>query len=352
MVVRKIPRLLFIVLLSSLIVCCSERKETKLQKYELNGRIQGTYYHIVYYHLSEKDCEKRNLITPKQIEKAIDSIFTVVDNSLSLWNPNSLLNKLNHNMTNKVDKVFKDNYMQAKHISDMTNGMLDITIGALVRAYGFAYEERRELSDREIDSMMMYVGYEKLKLKEDTLYKSYPQTQMDFNAVAQGYTTDQISDFLKKHNISSHIVDVGGEVYASGLKPDGQNWRVAVEQPSDSMSSERVFNTLIKLKNQSIVTSGNYRKFYVEKGIKYSHTINPKTGRCAKNTLLSASVVAHTAVMADGLATACMVMGLDETKKFLEKHPQYAAILIYSDEKGDLKTYVSPTLEDKIEKVN
>ena len=340
------------VLLSSLIVCCSGRKEPGLQKYELNGMTQGTYYHIVYYHLSETDCEKRNIITPIQIAKAIDSIFTVVDNSLSLWNPNSLLNKLNHNMTNKVDKVFKDNYMQAKHISDMTGGMLDITIGALVRAYGFAYEKRRELSDREIDSMMMYVGYEKLKLKGDTLYKSYPQTQMDFNAVAQGYTTDQISDFLKRHNISSHIVDVGGEVYASGLKPDGQNWRVAVEQPYDSMSSERVFNTLIKLKNQSIVTSGNYRKFYVEKGIKYSHTINPKTGRPSKNTLLSVSIVANTAVMADGLATACMVMGLDKTKEFLDEYPQYAAILIYSDETGDLKTYVSPTLEDKIEKVN
>ena len=350
--VRKLSGLFVTVLLSSLIVCCSGRKEPGLQKYELNGMTQGTYYHIVYYHLSETDCEKRNIITPIQIAKAIDSIFTVVDNSLSLWNPNSLLNKLNHNMTNKVDKVFKDNYMQAKHISDMTGGMLDITIGALVRAYGFAYEKRRELLDSEIDSMMMYVGYEKLKLKGDTLYKSYPQTQMDFNAVAQGYTTDQISDFLKRHNISSHIVDVGGEVYASGLKPDGQNWRVAVEQPSDSMSSERVFNTLIKLKNQSIVTSGNYRKFYVEKGIKYSHTINPKTGRPSKNTLLSVSIVANTAVMADGLATACMVMGLDKTKEFLDEHPQYAAILIYSDETGDLKTYVSPTLEDKIEKVN
>ena len=245
---------------------CKNKENSELKKYTLNGRTQGTYYHIVYYAPEDKWCIKNNWQTSSQIKKGIDSILIKIDNSISLWNPQSLLNKINDNQTNVMNIILKENFLAAEKISKLTDGNFDISLGALIEAHGFAAKERKKLSKQEIDSMMLYVGYEKLRLEEGKLIKQYPQTKIDFNAIAQGYTTDQISNYLKRNNINQHIVDVGGEVFASGKKPDGQQWRVAIEEPSKDMYAEREYNSFIKLENKSIVTSGNYRKYIEEVG--------------------------------------------------------------------------------------
>mgnify|MGYP003466724598 FL=1 len=329
---------------------CKNKENPELKKYSLNGRTQGTYYHIVYYAPTDKWCIKNNWQTSSQIKKSIDSILIKIDNSISLWNPQSLLNKINDNQTNVMNTILKENFLAAEKISKLTDGNFDISLGALIEAHGFAAKERKKLSKQEIDSMMLYVGYEKLRLEDDKLIKQYPQTKIDFNAIAQGYTTDQISNYLKRNNINQHIVDVGGEVFASGKKPDGQQWRVAIEEPSKDMYAEREYNSFIKLENKSIVTSGNYRKYIEEDGIRLSHTINPKTGYSVSHNLLSVSVIAQDATTADGLATAFMVMGKEKAEEFLNTHPEYDAIFIYSTKEGEIETSHTKNLDQILEK--
>ena len=333
-----------------LIVSCS-KPEAKLQKFTLDGRVQGTYYHIVYYHFDDKAATQKNLLTQAGIQHGIDSIFKAIDETLSLWNPNSILSKVNENKETLLNQIFIDNFNSAMAFSELTDGDFDITVAPLIKAYGFANEKGSKPTDRQADSLLQYIGYKKVQIKNRRLEKQYPQTQLDFNAIAQGYTTDCISKYLSAHNITSHIVDVGGEVYASGKKPDGQQWRVAIEQPSDSIDAPRRYNTLVRLENQSIVTSGNYRKYTIENGIKYTHTINPHTGKPAKHSLLSVSVTAPTSTEADALATAFMVMGMEKAEQFMVKHPEYQAVFIYCDKDGKTKTKISETLKSKIETV-
>lgn len=304
--------------------------EQKEKKYVFDGLVQGTYYHIIIY---SKDTT--------QIQQGFDSIFTLVDNTFSLWNKNSLLTKLNNNEQVNLNSLFIDNFNRAKQINILTDGALDITIGAIVQAYGFANKDKQEINKRVIDSLKTFIGMDKVSIKDNKLIKTYKETQLDFNAIAQGYTTDMISDFLTKRGVENFLVDVGGEVYCKGEKPNGKSWSVAIETPTDDAKNERSYQTLVKLKNKSIVTSGNYRKFYMENGVKYSHTIDPKTAQSVKHNLLSASAIADDATLADGLATAFMVMGLEKSKEFLSKHKEFAGYFIYSDEKGDMKVWQS-----------
>lgn len=328
---------------------CKDEKTPELKKYTINGRTQGTYYHIVYFAPEDKWCIKNNQKTSSQIKKGIDSILTMIDNSISLWNPNSLLNKINSNQTNQMNKILIENFIEAEKISKLTEGNFDISLGAVIEAHGFAAKERKKLSDAEIDSMMLYVGYDKLRIEDGKLIKQYPQTRIDFNAIAQGYTTDAISKYLTNNKISQHIVDVGGEVYANEKKTDGQQWRVAIEKPSKDMYAEREYNSFVKLENKSIVTSGNYRKYVEEDGIRLSHTIDPKTGYSVSHNLLSVSVIAENATLADGLATAFMVMGKEKAEEFLRTHPEYDAIFIYSNSKGEIETSHTKNLDKILE---
>lgn len=343
------PLLLLSAIIALLASCGSP--EAKLQKFTLDGKIQGTYYHIVYYHFDDKIASRESMVTQSEIKQGIDSIFKAIDETLSLWNPNSILSKVNENKETALNQIFIDNFNAAETFSEMTDGCFDITVAPLIKAYGFANEKGYIPTNRQIDSLLQYVGWETIQIKNGKLVKQYPQTQLDFNAIAQGYTSDCISKYLSANKITSHIIDVGGEVYASGRKPDGQQWRVAIEQPSDSIDAPRKYNTLIKLENQSIVTSGNYRKFIIENGIKYTHTINPKTGKPAMHTLLSVSAIANTATEADALATAFMVMGMEKAEKFIALHPQYQAIFIFCDKDGKTKTKISQAIASKVETV-
>lgn len=348
---KSLVKHIFLLFAISVLVASCSKPEAKLQKFTLDGRVQGTYYHIVYYHFDDKAATKKNLLTQAGIQHGIDSIFKAIDETLSLWNPNSILSKVNDNKETLLNQIFIDNFNSAMAFSELTDGDFDITVAPLIKAYGFANEKGSKPTDRQADSLLQYIGYKKVQIKDRKLEKQYPQTQLDFNAIAQGYTTDCISKYLSTHSITSHIVDVGGEVYASGKKPDGQQWRVAIEQPSDSIDAPRRYNTLVRLENQSIVTSGNYRKYTIENGIKYTHTINPHTGKPAKHSLLSVSVTAPTSTEADALATAFMVMGMEKAEQFMVKHPEYQAVFIYCDKDGKTKTKISETLKSKIETV-
>ena len=302
---------------------------------KIEGKAQGTTYHITYF-----DVENRNF------QPEIIKILADFDLSVSTYIPNSIISKINSNEKNiKVDTYFKTCFKKAKQVWKDTQGAFDPTVFPLVNAWGFGPGKKLKIEQTKIDSILTFVGFEKIKLKGNRIVKKDPRVCLDFNAFAQGYSVDVVADFLKSKKITSFIVEIGGEVYGNGKKPDGTNWNVGIETPIDNKASENPLTATVKLENLALATSGNYRKFIIENGIKYAHRIDPKTGYPTENNLLSASIFSKKCITSDANATGILVMGLEKAKTFLANHPELNAYLIYSDENGNYQTYETPKLK-------
>jgi FAD:protein FMN transferase len=248
--------------------------------------------------------------------------------------------------TNVVtDKYFETCFNKSVEVSKNTDGAFDATVMPLVNAWGFGPKRKTRVDSTVIDSLLKFIGYKLIELKDNKVIKKDVRVQLDFNAIAQGYSTDLISEFLASKGISKYLVEIGGEVYAKHKKLNGDYWKVGIEKPEENIATTNPLKAIVRLKNKALSTSGNYRKFYVENGIKYSHEINPKTGYPAHNTLLSASVFAKNCITADAYATAFMVMGLEKTIKFLTKNPNIEVYLIYSNTDGNYLIYESEGLK-------
>ncbi len=195
-----------------------------------------------------------------------------------------------------------------------------------------------------IDSLLPLINYKAVSLSNRKIIKENPGIQFDFNAIAQGYSVDLVAGFLKTKGIENYIVDIGGEVVARGKKSDGSLWRVGIEKPTKTKNSERTLKAIVTLENKSLATSGSYRKYYEEEGVRYSHTLNPETGYPVTHSLLSVSVLAKNATIADAYATSFMVMGFEKAKLFLEENKEFEAYFIYS-EKDTLKTYCTKGMQ-------
>ena len=311
-----------LVLSALILVSCTH----KPQKINYSGITQGSYFSITYY-----DEEGRTF------ESEIDSIFKEVDNSVSLWNENSIIRKVNRNEDIVVNQIFKDNFEWARKASEFSNGAFDATIGPLVSAWGFHYKKELEMTPEMVDSISQLVDYRKIEIVDDKVVKANPNMTLDFNAVALGYTTDLIGKFLETKGIDNYLVDVGGEIFAHGTKPNGEQWTIGIEKPAENFDSERSVQIKINLKDKGIVTSGNYRKYIEKDGIRYSHSIDPKTGYPVEQNLLSATVIADNASWADCLATICMLVGKEKASKLLEDQG-VEAYFIFVDENGTLQT--------------
>jgi len=307
---------------------------------KIEGYAQGTTYHITYF-----DKKNRNWQTQ------IDTLLRQFDLSVSTYIPNSVISKINANKPNiKVDKYFITCFKKAKEVWKNTHGAFDPTVYPLVNAWGFGPGKKQKIEQTKIDSMLQFVGFDLITLKGKRIIKKDPRVALDFNAFAQGYSVDVVSDFLKSKGINNFIVEIGGEVYANGKKPNGENWKVGIEQPYDNKESENPYNIIANLENLALATSGNYRRFIVENGVKYAHHLDPKTGYPTKNNLLSASIFSKQCIASDANATGVLVMGLEKAKVFLQQHPELQAYLIYSDENGNFKTYTSDGLSAILEK--
>ena len=313
---------LFFILLAFLLVSCVK----KPQRINYSGITQGSYFSITYY--DEDD---------RGFEAEIDSIFREVDNSVSLWNENSIIRKVNQNEDVIVNQIFKDNFEWARKASELSNGAFDATIGPLVSAWGFHYKKELEMTPEMVDSIRQLVDYRKIEIVDDKVVKANPNMTLDFNAVAQGYTTDIIGKFLETKGISNYLVDVGGEIMARGTKPNGELWTIGIEKPAENFNSERSVQIKINLKDKGIVTSGNYRKYIEKDGVRYSHSIDPKTGYPVEQNLLSATVIADNASWADCLATICMLVGKEKASKLLENQG-VEAYFIYVDNDGRIQS--------------
>ena len=297
------------------------------QKIKYEGITQGSYFSITYY-----DEEGRSF------EHEIDSIFREVDNAVSLWNENSIIRKVNRNEDVVVNQIFKDNFEWAQKASEFSDGAFDATIGPLVSAWGFHYKKELEMTPEIVDSIKQLVDYHKIEIIDDKVVKANPNMTLDFNAVAQGYTTDLIGKFLESRDIRDYLVDVGGEIFAKGTKPNGEMWTIGIEKPAENFDSERSVQIKLKLKDKGIVTSGNYRKYIEKNGVRYSHSIDPKTGYPVEQNLLSATIIADNASWADCLATICMLIGKEKASKLLEDQG-VEAYFIYVGKDGVIRTH-------------
>ena len=307
----------------------------------INGEAQGSTYHIVYF-----DEQDRNF------KPEIEQILKDFDLSLSTYMPNSIISRINANEPDVlVDDYFIACFKKAKEIWKHTNGAFDPTVYPLVNAWGFGPGKKLTIEKQKIDSILKFVGFNKIKLKGNKIIKKDPRVSLDFNAFAQGYSVDVVSEFLSSKGITSYVVEIGGEVYAKGKKPNGDYWTIGIEQPSENKESANPLKALAKLIDLSVATSGDYRKFIVENGVKYAHTISPKTGYPVKNNLLSVSLFSDDAITSDAMATGIMVMGLEKAKVFLKKHKELQAYMIYSDENEGYQVYETIGLKDIITEI-
>lgn len=321
------------------LICCvamiSCKTETADIKVQFGGEAQGTYYVVTYF-------SSDTVVTQNQI----DSLLKAFDQIASIWQPNSLISQINRNETDVVNnRYFSDIFNLSQRISVETGGAFDITVGPLVNAWGFGFKNRMDMTGEKVDSIMKFVGFQNIRLVNGRIIKDYPNTQIDFNAIAKGYSIDVIGGFLESFGINNYLVDIGGEVLARGSKPEGEKWVIGIEKPTEEATAERTLKATIKVGNIAVATSGNYRKFYIEEGVKYAHTIDPATGYPVIHSLLSATVFSDSTARADAYATSFMVMGLEKTKSFLEQNKQIEAYLIFSDEQGNIKTFATSGVE-------
>jgi len=319
------------IIFSSFLLLLAFSCSKPLEPVKLSGEAQGTYYSIIYYDMQQRD-----------LQDEIDSILNAFDQSVSLWVPGSIISRINRNEPNVIpDKNFIDNFNLSEEVAAKTKGAFDLTVGELVRAWGFGFDEKKHENSQIIDSILQFTGYKKVHLVDGKILKDDPRTTFDFNAIAQGYSVDLVGDFLDAKGIHNYLIDIGGEVEGKGGKPDGSFWKVGIEKPAENKDDPRDLKAVIELKNRSVATSGNYRKFYVENGVRYSHTIDPRTGYPVQHSLLSASVMADKAAVADAYATSFMVMGLKKSIEFVNHDKNLEAFFIYSDEEGKYQVYAT-----------
>jgi thiamine biosynthesis lipoprotein len=330
---RNFVFLLGVIILSS----CGERVPIK-QKIVVDGFAQGTTYNVTYISIDGVNHQR-----------AIDSMLIEIDNSLSTYQKKSIISKFNQaDSLGGIDQLFADVYAISKQVYESTNGSFDPTVAPIVNAWGFGFENLHSTDSSIIDSLLEFVDFEKMYLSNETVSKAKKGMMLDFNAVAQGYSVDVLAELLEVRGIENYLVEVGGELKAKGLNMNDTLWRIGIDRPLPDLK-EREIEAIINLENKALATSGNYRKFYEKNGLKYSHTINPKTGYPVSHNLLSVTVVTDNCGMADAYATAFMVIGLQETKEMLSQNKSLEALLIYSDKNGDLQTFITDGLKNYIE---
>jgi len=329
-----------IILFLAAITLCLSSCTPPAEYAAIDGMTQGTTYHIVV--------EKSPGLDVMKLRQDIETLFSVVDNSLSIYNDSSVISLINGNRSNITDSLLREVFRLSSRVSEQSGGLFDITVGPLVRAWGFGPDAMKRFDESMLDSLLALVGMDKVRLEGGRIIKADPDMFIDVNAIAQGYTVDLVIDLLLRNGISECLAEVGGEVRTVGDKR-GDGWRVGIDTPADGnyLPGDDMRAT-VRLDDRALATSGNYRKFYVEDGVKYSHTIDPRTGYPVRHTLLSATVTAPTAAEADAWATVCMVAGREEAAAFIERYDSLEGYLIFSDENGEMRSWISEGLRRDI----
>lgn len=340
--------------ISLFLLACNETKPTDDTEltYEFGGPAQGTTYMVKYHGAGLEDHQQ-----------SVDSILKVIDLSLSTYVKESTISRFNRQKELVTrDQHFIRMVFDSRDLRDMSDGAFDPAVMPLVKAWGFGPEGPEVRGNQNIDSLLTLVDWDfESKISNETeggihrtttleIVKNKP-ISFDFNGIAQGYTVDVIVEFLKSNGVENAMVEVGGEIRAIGQSDSDKPWLIGIDQPNEH--GERGSQAHLKLTNKAVATSGNYRKFYEKDGKRFSHTIDPRTGYPVDHQMLSTTVVASSAALADAYATIFMVYGPHKSIEFLEseKGNGIEAYLIFANEAGEVETYISDGLKDLLEEL-
>ena len=309
------------------ILILNESKQEQPQYRTAQGLVFGTRYNVTYLYNAD-------------LQPDIDHTLALVDSALSMFNAESTISAVNRSESIQVtDTMFLKVYRRAMEISAMTGGAFDITVAPAVNAWGFGFKHAENIRQATIDSLMEITGYHKIHEQDGLITKDDPRIMLDCSAIAKGFGSDMVAAMFRSKGINDFMVEIGGEIVVSGHNPKGNLWGIGISKPvDDSLSINNELQTVIKVSDIAMATSGNYRNFYVKNGRKYAHTIDPHTCMPVSHTLLSATVLAADCATADALATSMMVMGLDSAQALLSRHPEFQAYLIYQTPDGTITT--------------
>jgi len=333
----------FFIFVIVVLVFCGAQSKQKYRAFHLNGYAQGTSYHITYYAMD-------SLATSFEV----DQILNGIDSSLSLYKSYSLICRFNNSDTGVVmDSHFKRVLTKSLEIYKKTMGMADATVMPLVQAWGFGVIPVKQFPDSTaIKNLMKCVGSEKLYIKNNTLYKTNPCVNLDFNGIAQGYSVDVLAEMLERKSILNYMVELGGEIRLKGKKwPSGEPIKIGIETPDDQDFQRFAMQKILVVDSGGITTSGSYRKYLKMDKRQISHLIDPHTGYPVVNELVSVTVCAKDAITADGYDNALMGFGLKKALDFIKNQDHMQAYFIYRDSTGKLRDTASVGFSKYFEKV-
>ena len=326
----QVPFLLFLIIGTVVIL----KKQPPFRTNE--GMVFGTIYKITYQHDDD-------------LQEDIKQALMEVDNSLSPYNPNSIITRINHNEDTTLNAHFTHVYGLAQQISAETEGAFDITVAPLVNAWGFGFKHSIDIAPNVIDSLRQFVGYQKTRMEGGKIVKDDERLMLDCSAIAKGYGVDVVARTLDQKGVKHYMVVIGGEVVLKGKSPRMKDWRIGINKPiEDSLSVNQELQTILEISDIGMATSGNYRKFYYKDGKRYAHTIDPRLGTPVQHNILSATVLAKDCTTADAYATAFMVMGLEKALDFCQKHPELNAYFICDGEGDSYENHYTPGMEKYI----
>lgn len=305
----------------------------------IEGKTMGTTYRVIYL-----DKEGRNF------KPQIDSVLVVFNQSLSTYIPDSEISQFNKGTMFKFELPFFPEVLKtSREVYDATGGAFNPTVGPLVNAWGFGPDGPNLKDSIDVAELVKRVNFDSVFFDNTSVCKLMEGIYLDFSAIAKGYGVDVVATLLEKRGIQNFLIEIGGELVASGLNERGEIWKVGIFDPEGADAGERL-EAIAMLKDRAIATSGNYRNFYIKDSVKYAHTISPFTGYPVEHSLLSASVFAPDCMRADAYATAFMVLGLEKSQEILAAHPELDAYLIYSDEQGQLQSFTTEGMKSYISK--
>lgn len=335
----KLIHSIFTLLAVLLFSCTHTDRKQDAGVYQFNkGMVFHTLYSITYNY-------------PTDINNEIMAELDKFDASLSMFNPQSTISRINNNEPEAVpDQWMVKVFETGQQISKETDGAFDMTVAPLVNAWGFGFKKRENITQEVIDSLKEFVGYQKVRLTDGKIYKDDPRLIMDASAIAKGFSCDIIAQLFDKKGIDNYMIEIGGEIVTKGLNPKGKLWNIGISNPREDSIASTDLAAVLSLNNIALATSGNYRNFYYQNGKKYAHTINPATGYPVEHSLLSATVLAKECMIADALATSFMVMGLEKSLEFVKRHHDIHAYFIYSGEDGKDHIVYSEGMEQYIQK--
>ncbi len=319
-----------VILLLFFIACNNPKKETSVEYIKNAGFAHGTTYHLTYK-------SDTNLI--HELEQQMHN----VDKALSTFDSLSTISLINKNDSTVIlDTMFKKVFNEGKRVYKITGGAFDMTVANLVNAWGFGFEKFTNVDTAFIDSLLKYVGFDKINIVDGKIVKQDKHITIDASAIAKGYSVDVVSEYLESKGINNYLVEIGGEVRTKGVNAKDEKWRIGIDKPiDDSLAIDEQIQQVIQLSDRAIATSGDYRKFYYKNGIKYSHTINPKTGFPVNHNLLGVSVIADNCMTADAFATGFMVLGVEKSMEIARKDSSVEVFLIYSDKNDSLQVVMT-----------